>query len=625
MNKLTLVRYLQQFASVSVLASLLLNAQPAGSQTISTVVGNHALGGTYGGDNGAATSAGLNGPTGISFNSHGYLLIADTGNCSIRFVSNSVIRTIPNGSYYFSTLLGVAQDSSGNYYAATGDWGGLPEFQTLPYITAIGTDVQPAMSVTLGSSGNLYCVDEYGNTVSLRTPVTEANPNGTVTTIAGNGSAGYSGDGGPAVDASLYVFQYFNLPSWNFILSSTAVDAHGNVYIADIGNNVIRKVGTNGIINTVAGSNALGAGYSGDSGLAVNAQLYSPTAVAVDPSGNLYIADTGNNVIRKVNTSGVITTVAGTGTAGYSGDGLAATSATLYAPGGLAFDSSWNLFVSDTGNHVIRKLTFSSTISTSSSPSADGTTSGGGTVDNGTSVTVVATPATGYGFLDWTENGTVVSTNASYTFTAAGNRSLVANFVVQYTIATTTSPAGGGTTSGGAVKNNGATITITATPASGYTFVDWTVNDDEGMDDAWDGEQEANGASLYYAGPQEVSTNATYSFTVSSNQTVIAHFSPNCGGTFNLTIGGYYSLDTLQVADPSGNVVWGPIFSDGTFIASSFTAVAGHRYILTGHRNAVPDGVGAVDYYEEFFPFQVDATIDLTGPPYTEQDGSLCQ
>ena len=610
-NRLNLiVKSIGRFKCFKVLTvfSLLIGAQCADSQTIKTFAGKNALGPAYSGDGGPATNAALAYPTGISFGPQGNLLIADTGNSSIRYVSNGVINTIPGGTYAFSTLMGVVQDSSGTYYAASGDYGGLPEFKILPYVTAIGTPYQPALSVALGSSGNLYCVDEYGSTVSLRTPTNAANPNGTVTTIASCSAANFTPPG-----------------TWAFIFSSTTVDANSNLYIADLGNNVVSKVSRSGTGSIVAGNN--GAGYSGDGGPAVNAQLSSPSAVAVDSAGNLYISDTGNNVIRKVDTSGKITTFAGTGTAGYSGDGGAAASATLSSPSGLAFDSVGNLFVSDTANSVIRKITFSSTITTSSSPAGDGSTSGGGTYNNGTSVTVTATPAAGYGFVNWTENGTVVSSTANYTFTAAGNRSLVANFVAQYTIVTTTSPAGGGTTSGGGTVNNGASVTVTATPAAGYTFVAWTVNDDEGMDDAWDSELEANGATLYYAGPQKVSTSASYTFNVTSNQTLIAHFSPGCSGTYNLSIG-YYPLDTVEVLDDNQNIVWGPAqvgyVPANYLVTQSFTAVAGAHYTMIGHRDANQEG-GTVDYYEEFFPFQVDATMDLTGPPYTEQDGSLCQ
>ncbi|HKC87194.1 MAG TPA: hypothetical protein VKG02_14515, partial [Blastocatellia bacterium] len=158
-----------------------------------------------------------------------------------------------------------------------------------------------------------------------------------------SGVDGFDGDGGQAVDAKL------STPV------GLATDATGDLYIADAGNNRIRKVNlTTGVITTVAGS---GFGFSGDGGAAVNAQMYFPTAVALDKGGNLFIADTGNNRIRKVSPAGVISTVAGVGTAGSSGDGGPAISAQLNAPGGLTFDSAGNLYFADQLNHSVRRIT----------------------------------------------------------------------------------------------------------------------------------------------------------------------------------------------------------------------------------------------------------------------------
>jgi len=166
---------------------------------------------------------------------------------------------------------------------------------------------------------------------------------GTIFTAAGNGSFDYKGDGGAATAAAL------------FDPTSVAVDIHGDLFIADSGNNVIREVTSNGIITTVAGTGT--AGYTGNGGPATSAELDDPTGVAVDSSGDLFIADSGNNVIREVTPSGIITTVAGTGTGGYSGDGGTATSAQLNDPTGIALDSSGDLFIADSGNNVIREVT----------------------------------------------------------------------------------------------------------------------------------------------------------------------------------------------------------------------------------------------------------------------------
>jgi hypothetical protein len=165
--------------------------------------------------------------------------------------------------------------------------------------------------------------------------------NGIITTVAGNGIQGYSGDGGAATSAAL-----FN--PW-----SITVDAAGNLYIADRVNSRIRKVDTNGIITTVAGNGVQG--YSGDGGAATSAELGFPPGVEVDSAGNLYIAD-GSLRVRKVDTSGIITTVAGNGSFGYAGDGGAAISAQLSELFGIALDNSGNFYIADSMNNAVRKI-----------------------------------------------------------------------------------------------------------------------------------------------------------------------------------------------------------------------------------------------------------------------------
>jgi hypothetical protein len=170
-----------------------------------------------------------------------------------------------------------------------------------------------------------------------------------ITTIAGGGTSGL-GDGGPAIDCELY--QPY----------STAVDGLGNIYIADAGNNRIRKVNTSGTITTIAGTGS--AGYNGDNIAATAAQLNGPVGVAVDLAGNIYIGDDFNNRIRKVNVYGVITTVAGTGVIGHSGDGGLATAAQLYRPHCIAIDHTGNVYIADYGNGSIRKINTSGLIAT---------------------------------------------------------------------------------------------------------------------------------------------------------------------------------------------------------------------------------------------------------------------
>lgn len=168
------------------------------------------------------------------------------------------------------------------------------------------------------------------------------NTAGIITTVAGNGAAGFSGDGGPATAASL------QSPV------AVAVDNAGNLYIVDQTPLRIRKVDTSGIIRTIAGNGT--PGFSGDGGAATNAQLFVPTGVAVDAAGNVYVADRTNRRIRKIDTAGVITTVAGSGRSGVGGDGGPATNAELSFPFGVAVDGAGNLYIADMGTHRIRKV-----------------------------------------------------------------------------------------------------------------------------------------------------------------------------------------------------------------------------------------------------------------------------
>jgi sugar lactone lactonase YvrE len=199
----------------------------------------------------------------------------------------------------------------------------------------------------LDKSGNIFVADTGNNRVRKITP------QGTISTVAGNGTAGFSGDNGPAISAEL------NSPSFGDDPSGLAVDASGNLFIADFGNNRIRKVTPQGIITTVAGSGGAGptgAGSSGDGGLATSAQLNDPHGVAVDTSGNLFIADSGNCRIRKVTPQGIITTVAGNNCDTSLGDGGPAISAGLQLPWGVAVDASGNLFIAENDNRI-RKVT----------------------------------------------------------------------------------------------------------------------------------------------------------------------------------------------------------------------------------------------------------------------------
>ena len=191
--------------------------------------------------------------------------------------------------------------------------------------------------VAVDSAGNIYIADTSNHRIR------KVDTSGNISTVAGNGTGGYSGDGILATSAELYDPM------------GVAVDSAGNIYIADSGNNRVRKVdASTGYISTVAGNGT--GGYSVDGILATSAELYNPTGVAVDSVGNIYIADSYNNRVRKVDTSGYISTVAGTGPQGYNGDGILATSAELHQPNGVAVDSAGNIYIADFSNQRIRKV-----------------------------------------------------------------------------------------------------------------------------------------------------------------------------------------------------------------------------------------------------------------------------
>ncbi len=271
---------------------------------VTPVAGNGTAG--YSGDGGPATSAQLNYPEGVAVDAAGNLYISDFGNHRIRKVSNGVITTVAgNGKYGFS-----------------GDNG-----------PATGAQLHGAWGVAVDSAGNLYISDSGNHRIRKVS-------NGMITTVAGDGTGGYSGDNGPATAAQL------NAPH------GIAVDSTGALYIAEVGNACIRRV-SNGVITTVAGNGTHG--FSGDNGPAASAQLGFPWGVAVDATGNLYIADPLKHSIRKVS-NGVITTVAGSGMQGYSGDGGPATSAQLNRPSDVAVDASGDLYIADARNYRVRKV-----------------------------------------------------------------------------------------------------------------------------------------------------------------------------------------------------------------------------------------------------------------------------
>ena len=277
--------------------------------------------------------------------------------------------TVDAGVYY--VRVGAYSDSMGSYTLHLRTWV-KPQSGTIT--TVAGTDEEWASSgdgglATIADIGDIggLAVDAIGN-LYIAEPDTDrvrrVDPGGTITTVAGTTSGGYSGDGGSATSAKL------DSPT------GVAVDASGNLYIADSRNHRVRRVDPAGQITTVAGTGS--GGYSGDGGSATSAKLDSPTGVAVDASGNLYIADAGNHRVRRVDPAGQITTVAGTGSRGYSGDGGSAPSAELDWPIGLALDASGNLYIADAGNHRVRRVDPAGQITTVAGTGSRGYSGDGG-------------------------------------------------------------------------------------------------------------------------------------------------------------------------------------------------------------------------------------------------------
>jgi sugar lactone lactonase YvrE len=281
---------------------------------ITTVAGTGTEG--FEGDGGPATSANLSFPWGLGFDAGANLFISDSGNHKVRRV---------DGSGTITTFAGTGVAGPG------GDGGSADEAQLFSTGSVVGD-----------RAGNVY-ISDFGNN-----KVRRVSPGGTITTYAGTGTAGSGGDGGPATAAQL------NQPR------SLALDRAGNLYIADSGNSRVRRVSRGGTITTYAGTGT--AGSSGDGGPATAAQLDFPVGLAFDALGRLLISDSGASRVRRVSAGGTISTFAGTGAFGSSGNGGPAAAAQLASPYGLVTDLVGNVYISDHANNTVRRVSPGGTI-----------------------------------------------------------------------------------------------------------------------------------------------------------------------------------------------------------------------------------------------------------------------
>jgi uncharacterized protein (TIGR03437 family) len=309
---------------------LVLGAWTANSQTIKTFAGDGST--AFSGDGAEAVNSALNDPKGMAIDPAGNVYIADSENFRVRKVNTA----------------GIISTYAGNgVYGFSGDGG-----------PAVNASISDILSVALDAAGNLYVAD------SSNRRIRKVTPGGIISTMAGTGVQGYSGDGGPAVSALL------GRPV------AVAVDSGGNLLYVDSVNQCVRRINAAGIISTVAGNGVQA--FSGDGGLAISASLAFPLGIAFDSAGNFYVADVNNNRIRMVTPGGIISTFAGDATEGFSGDGGPAVNASINIPSDVAFDSAGNLYIADAGNNRIRKVNPAGVISTIAGTADNGFSGDGG-------------------------------------------------------------------------------------------------------------------------------------------------------------------------------------------------------------------------------------------------------
>ncbi|MCX6622072.1 MAG: hypothetical protein NTY38_13580, partial [Acidobacteria bacterium] len=381
--------YISDFSSHRVLSV-------AADGALRYVAGNGAAGAA--GDTGSPTSAQLRNPAGIAFDPSGWLYIADSGNKRIRRVANGRISTVAatGTALTMYTPTDVAVDGAGNLYIADGR---SDETLRIAPTGVVGSIRAGSRSLAINSAGEVL--------LGLGMVVHRYSA-GAISVAAGTGHFTFGGDGGPAKDARL------SQPV------GVAVDATGVTYLADTANHRVRRVSLDGRISTVAGTGARG--FSGDGKAAMAAQLDSPASVAVDGTYNLYILDSGNQRIRKVTPGGVISTLAGTGLRGYAGDRGPAVFAELDSPAAIAVDAAGLLYIADTGNHRIRRIDAAGVIETVAGNGVRGDAGDGGQAGQAAlnAPRGVAADGAGNVYIADTGNRRIRRVNASGVMEAAG-------------------------------------------------------------------------------------------------------------------------------------------------------------------------------------------------------------
>ncbi len=441
------------------------------------------------GDNGPALKAGMN-PLSLAVNAAGVVYLADYYTSLIRKIDttatittiagNSGYRTVPNGTpavnAFFDIPVGVAIDLSGDLIVA--DFSSATIRKVTPsglFSTIAGTgtpgiggDSGPATqalldepnSVAVDAQGNIYFADSGNHRVR------RIDTKGTITTVAGSGDfttgGGYGGDGGPATQAKL------NTPR------GVALDSKGNLYIADAFNNIVRRVDTTGNITTFAGTPQQ-SGFAGDGGQATKALLNAPFNVAIDAAGNVYIADDGNNSVRVVSTGGVISTFAGNQKAGFSGDGGPAKSASLDNPLALAIDPAGNVYILENPGNRIRQVSSAGIITTIAGTGTPGFSGDGGPSPAAQIASPIGSMAYGNGTLYFTDTSNERVRAISLTGTSGGANSSAPTLTASPTTLTFTAVSNGAATNKTTVaigsSSSGLPVQISATTKSGGAWL----------------------------------------------------------------------------------------------------------------------------------------------------------